>query len=66
MNKIEHQIARMHFDGIQKYCARQTSCDNGKCIFYDRLNGKCLINYPFGGEQMKMPKIDNNLKRVQE
>ena len=61
----EHEVVRMYFDGIQKYCAKHSPCSRGKCVFYDTLSEKCLINYPFGGEQMKMPKIDYNLKRMQ-
>lgn len=60
----EHTVAKMYFDGIQKYCARH-SC-NKKCIFYDRFKETCLINCPFGGEQIKMPKIDDNLRRIEE
>ena len=63
---IEHKVARIYFDCIQKYCAKALPCNSNKCVFYDKLEDKCLINYPFGGEQMKMPKIDNNLKRMQK
>lgn len=53
----------MYFNKIQKYCVKH-KCDD-HCVFYDILTNKCLINYPFGGEQMKIPKINDNLKRIQ-
>ena len=56
-------LAQMYFNNIQKYCANH-NCDK-QCVFYDILANKCLINYPFGDEQMKLPKINDNLKRIQ-